>query len=70
MHVCVLQEGWHLWETGLHTSHSCVIDTGSLLALQMSVGNCISQDTSFSDRNLTYVETSTDVPVMETSAVL
>lgn len=43
---------------------------GVLLALQMSVGNCEFRDTSFSDGNLSCVETSTDISVVETSTVL
>lgn len=43
---------------------------GELLALQMSVGNCEFRDTSFSDGNLSGVETSTDISGVETSTVL
>lgn len=43
---------------------------GEPLGLQMSVGNCEFRDTSFSDGNLSCVETSTDISVVETSTVL
>lgn len=43
---------------------------GEPLALQMSVRNCEFRDTSFSDGNLSCVETSTDISVVETSTVL
>lgn len=65
--VCLLQDWWHLWETYSHTSHS---RRGELLALQMSVGNCEFRDTSFSDRNLSCVEISTEISVVETWTVL
>ncbi|KAI1238423.1 hypothetical protein IHE44_0013152 [Lamprotornis superbus] len=41
-----------------------------LLALQMSVGNCEFRGTSFSDGNLSCVETTIDTSVVETSTVL